>query len=390
MEDICPDKDGGILKQLLKHGSGPVVPPGSLVRIHFNGYLEYADEPFDSTRLQGRELRFRLGNGEVIDGQDVAVSTMRKGEVSRFLVKPEYAYLSMGVPPRIPPNATVLFEIELLHFVEQAGLDDYFSMTEEEKRNVAFSDIKKLYHSITKEAKHLFQEDRIRQAFPKYKKACSLLENRHIKDEAEEKEQQELLVRVYLNMALCCVKQSHSGRAISYTRKCLDIDKENAKALYLQGKALHQQGEFERAKDFLKRAQRKKPKDRDVNAELIKVEENMAKCRIMEKDMCKKMFANPRGQTAKEKEAEDTKIEKARSRSIDVTPEFRQLVMEKLQAFREDEDLMEIPMPSFQFSVGEIDCIMETAESLDLEAKVRGEGNRAQIRVMKKHPEAVH
>jgi FK506-binding protein 6 len=50
MEDICPNKDGGILKQLLKHGSGPVVPPGSLVRIHFNGYLEYADEPFDSSR----------------------------------------------------------------------------------------------------------------------------------------------------------------------------------------------------------------------------------------------------------------------------------------------------------------------------------------------------
>jgi FKBP-type peptidyl-prolyl cis-trans isomerase len=57
-------------------------------------------------RLQGRELRFHLGNGEVIEGQEVAVSTMRKGEVSKFLIKPEYAYLSMGVPPRIPEDAT--------------------------------------------------------------------------------------------------------------------------------------------------------------------------------------------------------------------------------------------------------------------------------------------
>ena len=51
-------------------------------------------------------MRFRLGTGEVIDGQDVAVATMRKGEVSKFLIKPDYAYLAMGIPPRIPPNAT--------------------------------------------------------------------------------------------------------------------------------------------------------------------------------------------------------------------------------------------------------------------------------------------
>lgn len=50
MVDVCPLNDGGILKQVLKHGSGPVIPEGSVARVHMNAYQEYADEPFDSTR----------------------------------------------------------------------------------------------------------------------------------------------------------------------------------------------------------------------------------------------------------------------------------------------------------------------------------------------------
>ena len=50
MTDICPYNDGGILKMILKHGSGPVIEAESVVRMHFNAYQEYADEPFDSSR----------------------------------------------------------------------------------------------------------------------------------------------------------------------------------------------------------------------------------------------------------------------------------------------------------------------------------------------------
>ena len=50
MVDVCPFKDGKIMKQILRHGTGYVVPQGSVVRVHFNVYLEYSDEPFDSSR----------------------------------------------------------------------------------------------------------------------------------------------------------------------------------------------------------------------------------------------------------------------------------------------------------------------------------------------------
>ena len=57
-------------------------------------------------RLRNEVTRFHLGQGEVIEGWDVAVSTMRTGELSRFLISPEYAFGEFGVVPRIPKAAT--------------------------------------------------------------------------------------------------------------------------------------------------------------------------------------------------------------------------------------------------------------------------------------------
>lgn len=66
--------------------------------------------------------------GEALPGMDIAVSTMKKGETSRFLISSMYAFGEMGCPPRIPPNATILFEIELLSFVDRAGVDEFYAL----------------------------------------------------------------------------------------------------------------------------------------------------------------------------------------------------------------------------------------------------------------------
>lgn len=123
MEDISGD--GGVLKKLLTRGIGDTVPNGAMVRVHYNGYLEYSDEPYDSSRLRNREQQFTIGKGDVghlfffrcpffenqflgdvIMGWEVGVATMKKGELARFLIGPLYAFGSIGCPPRIPPNAT--------------------------------------------------------------------------------------------------------------------------------------------------------------------------------------------------------------------------------------------------------------------------------------------
>ena len=53
--------DEGVYKMVVKRGTGDIVTPGAICRIHYNGYLEYRDEPFDSTRLRNRQQQIRLG-----------------------------------------------------------------------------------------------------------------------------------------------------------------------------------------------------------------------------------------------------------------------------------------------------------------------------------------
>ena len=62
MEDLSGG-GGHVLKKLLRAGSGPTVPEGALVRVHYNGYLEFAEEPYDSSRLRNQQCQFTLGKG---------------------------------------------------------------------------------------------------------------------------------------------------------------------------------------------------------------------------------------------------------------------------------------------------------------------------------------
>lgn len=71
---------------------------------------------FDSSRDRGEPFNFSLGQGQVIKGWDEGVKTMKKGEKAILTCKPEYAYGSGGSSPKIPPNATLNFEVELLHW----------------------------------------------------------------------------------------------------------------------------------------------------------------------------------------------------------------------------------------------------------------------------------
>lgn len=104
MSDVSDAQDGGVVKRVLIPGSGAVAPIGSRVRIHYNAYFELNDEPFDSTYLRSRSLEFRIGDGSVVPGMDIAVSTMRKLEKAQFIVEPNYFMGERGCPPRVPGN----------------------------------------------------------------------------------------------------------------------------------------------------------------------------------------------------------------------------------------------------------------------------------------------
>lgn len=94
-------------------GDGKTYPQrGQTVTVHYTGKLLDGTQ-FDSS--QGRmPFKFQIGVGQVIRGWDEGVMTMSKGETAVFQFPPEFGYGSRGAPPDIPPNATLLFQIQLI------------------------------------------------------------------------------------------------------------------------------------------------------------------------------------------------------------------------------------------------------------------------------------
>ncbi|GBP52482.1 Xylulose kinase [Eumeta japonica] len=112
--DITKNNDRGVLKRIIKEGVGKDTPnPGCQVTVHYTGTLLDGTK-FDSSRDRNEPFEFQLGKGTVIKAWDIGVATMKKGEVCVLTCAPEYAYGAAGSPPKIPPNATLQFEIEMI------------------------------------------------------------------------------------------------------------------------------------------------------------------------------------------------------------------------------------------------------------------------------------
>ncbi|XP_077373155.1 peptidyl-prolyl cis-trans isomerase FKBP4 [Festucalex cinctus] len=115
-DDITAVKDGGVLKLVKREGTGTELPmTGDKVFVHYVGTL-LDGTPFDSSRDRGEKFSFELGKGRVIKAWDIGVATMKVGELCQLICQPKYAYGTAGSPPKIPPDATLVFEVELFEF----------------------------------------------------------------------------------------------------------------------------------------------------------------------------------------------------------------------------------------------------------------------------------
>ncbi len=98
-------------------GTGAEAVAGKSVRVHYTGWL-YADgqagKKFDSSKDRGQPFGFSLGGGQVIKGWDEGVQGMKVGGTRRLVIPAALGYGARGAGGAIPPNATLLFEVELL------------------------------------------------------------------------------------------------------------------------------------------------------------------------------------------------------------------------------------------------------------------------------------
>lgn len=94
-------------------GNGPSPTPGKQVKVHYTGWLENGTK-FDSSVDRSEPFVFPIGAGQVIPGWDEGVMTMKVGGKRKLIVPPQLGYGAAGAGGVIPPNATLIFEVELL------------------------------------------------------------------------------------------------------------------------------------------------------------------------------------------------------------------------------------------------------------------------------------
>lgn len=94
-------------------GTGPTATPGNVVKVHYSGFLT-TGEKFDSSRDRGEPFSFPLGGGQVIKGWDEGVAGMKVGGQRQLRIPPALGYGASGAGATIPPNATLIFDVELL------------------------------------------------------------------------------------------------------------------------------------------------------------------------------------------------------------------------------------------------------------------------------------
>ncbi|WP_194851277.1 peptidylprolyl isomerase [Nonlabens antarcticus] len=116
MEEIAAgfDKtDSGLRYKIINKGTGAKAEKGKMVSVHYKGMLPNG-KVFDSSYDRKKPIDFKLGAGQVIAGWDEGVAMLNIGDKARFVIPPHIAYGSAGAGGVIPPDATLVFDVELV------------------------------------------------------------------------------------------------------------------------------------------------------------------------------------------------------------------------------------------------------------------------------------
>ncbi|KAI9995225.1 hypothetical protein PInf_012275 [Phytophthora infestans] len=270
-EPVDLSGDGGVLKETYVEGSGEVPPAGDEIRAHYTGTLLDGTK-FDSSRDRNAEFKFVLGKGNVIKAWDLAFASMKVGEKAILTCKPEYAYGPSGSPPKIPANATLKFDVELLGFSPK--VKEMWEMDAEEK----IAEATKLKAKGTEQ----YKAKQFDAAAATYTLAASYMEDMYDVADEDKKSMKQLQTTCFLNAAMAYLKVEDYSEAVTVATKALNNDPSNVKALYRRGVGRMHTNDLERAKEDLLAAGKLEPANREVRREFEVLKKKMKDARQKE------------------------------------------------------------------------------------------------------------
>ena len=238
-EYINVTEDEGIKKKIIKEGQGSYPKEGNEVTINYIGIFN--NQIFEQSN-EDTPTSFIIGENKVIKGWELALKTMKLGEKSEFIMKPEYTYGDKQINENIPPNSILTYEIELKSI--------HYKSTEDSLENLTYEEKMQWGKLLKQNGVEKFKENDISGAREYFIKALSFLKTMDPKKE-EEKEGVELFLTIIANICNCYNKEKDYESVIKFSFIGLNI-KDTPKLLYFRTIAYTQLEEFDEAENDLK------------------------------------------------------------------------------------------------------------------------------------------
>lgn len=276
--------DKKILKKILKEGEGYERPnEGAVVTVKLIGKLQdgtvFVKKGYDDEA----PLEFKSDEEQVIEGLDRAVLTMKKGEVACITIPPEYAFGSTESKQDlavVPPNSTVIYEVELVSFVKDK---ESWDMNNAEKIEAA--------GKKKEEGNAFFKAGKYARASKRYEKGAKFIEYDSSFSDEEKKQSKVLKITCNLNNAACKLKLKDYKQAEKLCTKVLELDGRNVKALYRRAQAYIQLADLDLAEVDIKKALEIDPDNRDVKLEYRTLKEKVKEYNKKDAKFYGNMFA---------------------------------------------------------------------------------------------------
>lgn len=246
--------DGAVVLKVLKKGKGYDKPKdGATVTVTYTGKM--MDGTVFEERGEGNEHKFVVDEEEIIEGLDLAVMKMDKGEVAEVTIKPQYAFgpsENEREQATVPGNSTVVYTIEIVDFMNPKSSWD---MSNAEK----IEDARKR----KEKGNEAYKAGKLARAVKKYEGAVKVID--YDKEFGESKEaSKELKKSIWLNLAAANLKLKDSGKVIQHCDKVLEIDSQNVKALYRRAQAHMAKEDFIESEQDIKQAIDLEPGNKDL------------------------------------------------------------------------------------------------------------------------------